>query len=252
MTERSLEGRVGIVTGGAQGIGRGLCLALAASGATVVVGTRPGGTSPEEVLAAITEAGGQCTAIAADVSESEQAEALVAQTRSVYGRVDILVNNAGAHQDALLLEMTPEAWDRVFATNVRGTFNCTRAVAPHMIEQRSGAIINISSITADQCNVGASNYVASKGAINSFTRAAAVELARFGVRINAVAPGVVETRMMTRVLDRARETLRKRIPLGRFADPEEIANVVVFLASDRASYITGEVIHVTGGMGLTG
>jgi 3-oxoacyl-[acyl-carrier protein] reductase len=252
LTERSLEGRVGIVTGGAQGIGRALCLALAAAGATVVVGTRPGGSSAEGVLGAIAERGGRGTAMAADVSDSEQAEGLIAQARSEHGRVDILVNNAGAHQDALLLEMTSQAWDRVFATNVRGTFNCTRAVAPIMIEQRSGSIINISSITADLCGVGASNYVASKGAINSFTRAAAAELARFGVRVNAVAPGVVETRMMTGVLNRAREAMRKRIPLGRFAGPEEIASVVAFLASDSASYITGEVIHVTGGMGLSG
>ncbi len=252
MTGYDLEDRVAVVTGGGQGIGRGICVALVRAGATVVAGVRPGGSSPDEVLEAMTEAGGLCCAIAADVSDGSQAQELMARVRSGYGRIDILVNNAGVHHDGLLLDMSEEAWERVFATNVRGTFNCTRAVAPHMIEERSGSIINISSIAAEQCGVGASNYVSSKGAINSFTRAAAVELARFGVRVNAVAPGVVETQMMTRVLDRARETMRKRIPLGRFAEPEEIANVVVFLASDRASYITGEVIRVAGGMGLSG
>jgi NAD(P)-dependent dehydrogenase (short-subunit alcohol dehydrogenase family) len=146
--------------------------------------------------------------------------------------------------------MSADSWDEVFAANARGVFNCIRAVAPHMMERREGSIVNVSSVVADLGTLGASNYAASKGAVNSLTRSAAVELARFGVRVNAVAPGVVETRLMERVLGKRRKRLLERIPLGRFAEPEEVANVVLFLASDRASYITGEVIRVAGGMGL--
>lgn len=245
-----LEDRVAIVTGGAQGLGRQICLTFASAGAAVVLNGRPEGTSPEPIAEAIRAAGGRCLTVAADVSQTGEAERLMEKSLSAFGRIDALVNNAAISRDALLLEMSAESWDDVFATNARGALNCLQAVIPHMIERRQGAIVNISSVVADLGTVGASNYAASKGAINSLTRSAAVELARFGIRVNAVAPGVVETRLMERVLGKRRKRLLERIPLGRFAEPEEVANVVLFLCSDMASYITGEVIRVAGGMGL--
>lgn len=248
--EVELEGRVALVTGGARGIGGQICVALANAGAAIAVNGRPGGTSPEEVVEAVREKGARCEAVLADVSDADQARELIEKTCSAFGRLDIVVNNAAVSRDALLLEMTAQAWDEVFSVNARGVFNCIRAVAPHMMEQRSGSIVNISSVVAQLGTLGASNYAASKGAVEALTRSAAVELARFGVRVNAIAPGVVETRLMERVLGKRREQLERRIPLGRFARPEEVAEVVVFLASDHASYITGEVIRVAGGMGL--
>jgi len=248
--EVELEGRVALVTGGAQGIGGQICVALAKAGAAIVVNGRPGGTSPEEVVEALRASGGRGETVIADVSDADQARELVEKSCSAFGRLDIVVNNAAVSRDALLFEMSEEAWDEVFSVNARGVFNCIGAVAPHMMEQRSGSIVNISSVVAQLGTLGASNYAASKGAVESLTRSAAVELARFGVRVNAIAPGVVETRLMERVLGKRREQLLRRIPLGRFARPEEVAEVVVFLASDHASYITGEIIRVAGGMGL--
>ncbi len=251
MSEVSIAGRVAIVTGGARGLGQSICVALAGAGATVVVNGRPGGTDPGKTLAAIQETEGRGHAVIADVAEPEDAEALVRETMDRFGRLDILVNNAGVSEDALLIEMSREAWDRVFIVNVRSAFNCIKAAAPQMIEARMGSIVNISSVVAELGNIGASNYAASKGALNSLTRSAAAELARFGVRVNAIAPGVVETELMTKALARRRDTLSKRIPLKRFARPEEIARAVLFLASDGASYITGEIIRVAGGLGLS-
>jgi 3-oxoacyl-[acyl-carrier protein] reductase len=250
MAATRVDGRVAVVTGGAQGLGAAICVALSQAGAAVVINARPGGTSPARTAETVARAGGQCEVVEADVVDSAQAEHLMKECHARLGRLDILVNNAGISQDSLLLEMPDEAWHRVLATNVDGAFFCIRAALPYMIEQRSGAIVNISSVVADTGNIGAASYAASKGAINSLTRSAALECARFGIRVNAVAPGVIETRIMERVLGRHRDRLVQRIPLGRFAKPEEVANVVVFLASDQASFITGEVIRVAGGMGL--
>ncbi|MFB3881409.1 MAG: SDR family NAD(P)-dependent oxidoreductase [Armatimonadota bacterium] len=251
MTEARLAGKVAVVTGAARGLGQTIATTLAQAGAAVVVNGRPSGTDPGETVTAIERAGGRAHAVIADVADAGGCQSLVRQTLDEFGRLDILVNNAGVSQDALLIEMSAEAWDRVFAANVRSAFNCIKAAAPVMIEAGAGSIINISSVVADIGNIGATNYAASKGAVNSLTKSAAAELARFGVRVNAIAPGVVETELMLKPLERRRDNLMKRIPLRRFARPEEIARAVLFLASDDASYITGEIIRVAGGMGLS-
>jgi 3-oxoacyl-[acyl-carrier protein] reductase len=245
-----LDGRVAVVTGAARGLGQTISVTLAQAGATVVVNGRPNGTDPGETVKAIQEAGGRGHAVIADVTDPLGAEALVQETADRFERLDILVNNAGVSQDALLIEMSSEAWDRVFSANVRSAFNCIKAAAPRMIEAEGGSIVNISSVVADLGNIGATNYAASKGAVNSLTRSAAAELARFAIRVNAIAPGVVETELMAKPLERRRNTLMKRIPLRRFARPEEIAKALLFLASDDASYVTGEIVRVAGGLGL--
>ncbi len=245
-----LDDRIAVVTGAGRGLGELISVTLAKAGALVVLNVRPGGTFAEATEKAIRDVGGRYHTITADISHAAEAKALTDEVRKRFNRLDILVNNAGISADSLLLEMTEEQWDRVFDVNVRGAFNCIQAVAPHMIEQRAGSIINISSVVADLGSIGAANYVASKGAINSLTRSAAIELARFGIRVNAVAPGVVETKLMDRVLDKHRTRLLERIPMRRFAQPEEVAEVVLFLASDHSSYLTGEIIKVAGGMGL--
>jgi len=251
MSGSRLAGKVAVVTGAARGLGHAISVTLAQAGAAVIVNGRPNGTDPGETLKAIQHAGGRAHAVIADVAEPRDAEALVQAALVEFGRLDILINNAGVSQDALLIEMSSEAWDHVFAANVRAAFNCIKAAAPHMIEAGGGAIVNLSSVVADLGNIGATNYAASKGAVNSLTKSAAAELARFGIRVNAIAPGVVETELMAKPLERRRDNLLKRIPLRRFARPEEIAKAVLFLASDDASYITGEIIRVGGGLGLS-
>ncbi len=250
MSDARLAERVAIVTGAARGLGRTISVTLAQAGATVVVNGRPNGTDPGETVRAVREAGGRAYAVVADVAEPGDAEALIRETVATFGRLDILVNNAGVSKDALLIEMPSEDWDHVFEANVRSAFNCIKAAAPHMMES-GGAIVSLSSVVADLGNIGATNYAASKGAINSLTKSAAAELARFGIRVNAIAPGVVETELMAKPLERRRDSLVRRIPLRRFARAEEIARAVLFLASDDASYITGEVLRVAGGMGLS-
>jgi 3-oxoacyl-[acyl-carrier protein] reductase len=250
MSDARLAGRVAVVTGAARGLGQAISVALAQVGATVVVNGRPQGTDPSQTVQAAQEAGGRAYAVIADVAEPGGAEALVQEVIGTFGRLDILVNNAGVSRDALLIEMSTEDWDRVFEANVRSAFHCIRAAAPHMMEA-GGAIVNLSSVVADLGNIGATNYAASKGAVNSLTKSAAAELARFGIRVNAIAPGVVETELMAKPLERRRDSLVRRIPLRRFARAEEIARAVLFLASDDASYITGEVLRVAGGMGLS-
>lgn len=245
---QDLAERVALVTGAARGIGQAIACKLAGAGAAVGVVGRPEGTPLEETLEMLRQAGARCLGVVADISDAAAAQDAIAQVRAEFGRVDILVNNAGVSADALLLDLTPQQWQRIFAINVQGTFVCTQAVALVMIEQRAGTIVNLSSITADRAHPGVSGYAATKGAINSFTRAAAVELGRFGIRVNAVAAGVVETELMRRVLGKRRDYLLSHIPLRRFADPQEVAEAVLFLASDRSSYISGEILHVAGGL----
>lgn len=250
MNDLRLDGKVAIVTGGSRGIGRAICERLAASGAYVVVNYARSKEGADACVQAIVEAGGEAEAFQADVSREEDVQALVQHVQQSRGQIDILVNNAGIVRDNLLLMMKDEDWSDVISTNLGSVARCIRAVGQIMMFQRRGTIINLSSIAATRPNRGQTNYAASKGGIEALTRAAAVEFARKKIRINAVAPGVVETDMSKRVRDEAGAEIKKRVPLRRFGKSEDIAAAVHFLASDAASYITGQVITVDGGLGL--
>lgn len=244
----SLKGKVAIVTGGARGIGRAICLKLAQMGADIVVNDISDSESARDLLAEIRKVGCRAVFLEADISKSDQAKDLVEKAVRGMGRVDILVNNAGVTRDNLILRMTEEEWDTVLAVNLKGCFNCTQAVSRHMIKQRSGAIVNISSVVGIVGNAGQVNYSASKAGVIGLTKSVAKELASRGVRVNAVAPGFIDTEMTRKLPPDYQEKLKSMIPLGFFGQTEDVAKVVAFLASDEASYITGEVIKVDGGL----
>jgi 3-oxoacyl-[acyl-carrier protein] reductase len=237
----SLEGRTAVVTGGSRGIGRAIVTELAKAGAQVVVGYRSGAEEAEEVAG---EIGGR--AVQADVSDPEQAKRLVDEG----GDVDILVNNAGVTRDGLLARMSDEDWNVVLETNLGGTFNTCRAVSRGMMKRRGGSIVNVSSIVGVHGNPGQTNYSASKAGIIGFTKALARELGSRGVRANVVAPGYVSTRLTNELPEELQQAMLANTPLGRFGDPEDIAGAVRFLASDAASFVTGEVLLVDGGLGM--
>ncbi len=242
-----LKDKVALVTGASRGLGKTIALQLAADGAQVIVNYVASADKAEEVVATIQSEGGKALAMKADVSNLEEVEKMVDTVYEQFGRIDILVNNAGVTRDELLISMEREDWDKVIATNLGGLFNCTKAVAKYMMMQKSGRIINMSSVAGERGGRGQSNYAASKGAVNAFTRSVAMELARKKVTVNAVAPGVVETEMSSEVIRRAQDIILNSVALKRLGQPEEIAKVVAFLASDDSSYITGEVIRVDGG-----
>jgi 3-oxoacyl-[acyl-carrier protein] reductase len=245
-----LSGRVALVTGGSRGIGRAVCEVLAAEGAAVAVNYRASKSGADEVVEAITAAGGKAVAVAGDVAEYAQAEAMVAETIEQLGGLHMLVNNAGISKDALIYNMDPEDWLAVMRINFGGVFNCTKASLGHFMSQRDGAIVNVSSMMGDRGWTGESNYAASKGAINAFTRCAAVELARFGVRVNAVLPGFAPTELVAGLLEKdGGKGILKQIPLKTFASVEEVAQVVAFLAGPDSSYMTGSLVPVDGGVG---
>jgi 3-oxoacyl-[acyl-carrier protein] reductase len=242
-----LKDKVALVTGASRGLGKAISLKLAAEGARVTVNYMKNADKAEEVVKEIISGGGSAAAMQADITSLPEVEKMVDSLYEQFGRIDILVNNAGVTRDELLLSMTPEDWDIVIRTNLGGLFNCTKAVAKYMMVQKSGRIINISSVAGERGGRGQSNYAASKGGINAFTRSVAMELAPKKITVNAVAPGVVETEMSSTVIRRAKDIILDAVALKRLGQPEEIANVVAFLASDDASYITGEVIRVDGG-----
>jgi 3-oxoacyl-[acyl-carrier protein] reductase len=245
-----LEGRVALVTGGSRGIGRAICKVLAEEGASIGVNYRSGQAQAEEVVQEIVAAGGKAVALEGDVSDYANAETVVAQTVEQLGGLHILVNNAGISRDALIYNMEPGDWLDVMRVNFGGVFNFTKAALGHFMSEREGTIVNVSSMMGERGWTGESNYAASKGAINAFTRCAAVELARFGIRVNAVLPGFAPTEMVSGLLEKdGGKGILKQIPLRTFATVEEVAHVVSFLAGPDSSYMTGSLVTVDGGVG---
>ncbi len=242
----NLSGRIAIVTGASRGIGRATAKMLAASGATVVAAAR--GEHARETVDEIAAAGGQAHLASLDVTERESIDRLVAGTLARSGRLDILVSNAGITRDQLMLRMKREDWDAVLGTNLTALFACAQAVLKPMVKQRSGRIIAISSVVGQAGNAGQANYAASKAGIIGFSKALALEVASRGITVNVVAPGLIDTDMTRAMTDTAHETWASKIPLGRLGSPEDVASAVCFLASDAASYITGQVLAVNGGM----
>jgi 3-oxoacyl-[acyl-carrier protein] reductase len=243
-----LTGQVALVTGGGRGIGRAIALALAGCGANVAINYRGNAASAEETVAAISATGRVGRAFQADVSQSAEVEGLVKATIAELGRIDILVNNAGITRDGLLMRMKDDDFDSVLNTNLRGVFLCTKAVLRPMTKQRSGRIINISSVIGLLGNAGQANYAAAKAGIIGFTKSTAREIASRGITVNAVAPGFIETEMTEVLAEETRAGALAAIPLGRFGSPADVAALVCFLASDAAAYITGQTLNVDGGM----
>ncbi len=245
-----LKDQVALVTGGSRGIGRGIVKALAAEGAKVGFVYKGSQSAAQALETEVQQAGGIAKAFQCDVTKYEDAEACVKAVEEAFGAVQILVNNAGVIRDGLFVGMSQDDWNTVLSTNLGGVFNFCRLLAMPLARKRKGRIINISSVAATHTNKGQTNYAASKGAVNSFTRALAVELAGRNVTVNAVAPGFIETEMTEAVRNKAGDLIKKMIPLGRLGLAEDIAKVVVFLASDEASYMTGQVLTVDGGLSL--
>jgi 3-oxoacyl-[acyl-carrier protein] reductase len=244
----SLQGRVALVTGGSRGIGAAVAQALAAAGAALAVCAR-NGDAAAATAAAIAGQGGQAFGVAADVSRAADTERVVAACVERFGRLDILVNNAGITRDGLVLRMKDEDWSDVLAVNLNGAFYCARAALRAILKQKqSGRIINVGSVVGSMGNPGQANYVASKAGLVGLTKALSREVASRGVTVNAVASGFIETDMTAGLPVAAKDAYRAQIPLGRFGTAAEVAAVVAFLASDAAAYITGQVIHVNGGM----
>ena len=244
----TLTDRVALVTGGSRGIGRAISIALAASGATVVVNYRGNAAAADETVAAISAAGGKAIAIQADVANGDDVKRLFSEVTSAYGRLDILVNNAGITRDTLMMRMKDEDWDAVLDTNLKSQFLTTRAAISTMVRARYGRIINITSVVGLMGNAGQANYAAAKAGIIGFTKSVAREIGSRSITVNAVAPGFIDTELTAVLNDDMREALKKQIPLGRLGNPEDVAGVVTFLASDQAAYITGQTFNCDGGM----
>ena len=243
-----MEGKIAVVTGASRGIGRSIALALADAGAHVVVNYAGNAQAAKEVADAIEQKGRQAIIYQADVADSEQVATMMEEVLKVFGKIDILVNNAGITRDNLLMRMKEEEWDQVIATNLKGVYNCIKAVTRPMMKQRSGRIINISSVVGSVGNPGQANYVAAKAGVIGLTKATAKELASRGITVNAVAPGFIETDMTAKLNEEIQANLLTQIPLQKLGQPNDVAHMVCFLASEKASYVTGQTIHVDGGM----
>jgi len=242
-----LEGKVAIVTGGTRGIGRAIALDLAANGADVALNYRKSVDLAAELAETIRHMGRRALVIQADVSSFDDAQSMVQQVLDEFGRLDILINNAGMNWDGVVWKMTEEQWDRVIEVDLKGTFNYTRAATPLFREQGAGKIVNITSINGLRGKFGQTNYSAAKAGVIGFTKACARDLGRYGVNVNAVAPGLIETEMVKEAPEKVREMALAEIVLGRLGLPEEVAYVVTFLCTEKARHITGQVIQVDGG-----
>ena len=243
-----LSGKVALVTGGSRGIGRAIAIRLAAEGAKVAVNYAGNKAAAEEVKAIIEKQGGTAHLIQADVSDASAACEMVERVHAELGGLDILVNNAGITRDTLLIRMRDEDFDAVIGTNLKGVYACTKAAAKIMTKQRSGRIVNLSSVVGEIGNIGQTNYAAAKAGVIGFTKAAAKEFAARGITVNAVAPGFIDTDMTSVLKDSCRENLIENIALVVLGNPEHVADAVIFLVSDAASYITGQTLNVDGGM----
>jgi 3-oxoacyl-[acyl-carrier protein] reductase len=243
-----LQGKVALVTGASRGIGRAIALELARQGANVAVNYAGSEAKAYEVVEEIKKMGKEAVAIQADVSSAEAVERMVKTVLEQFSRIDILVNNAGITRDNLLMRMKEEEWDQVINTNLKGVFHCIKAVTRPMMKQRYGRIVNIASIVGISGNPGQANYVAAKAGVIGLTKTAARELASRNITVNAVAPGFITTDMTDSLSDELKAEMLKQIPLARFGEPEDVAKVVAFLVSDAASYMTGQTLHVDGGM----
>lgn len=246
----TLENKVALITGGSRGIGRAIALEFAKRGAAVVVNYNQSPAAAEAVVNQIKEAGGKAASFQADVSDFKQAEALVKFTIDTFGDLSILVNNAGITRDQLIMMMPEADWDAVINTNLKSTFNCSKAAVKHMMRKRTGRIINIASVAGQMGNPGQTNYSASKGGQIAFTKALAREVAARNITVNAIAPGFVDTEILDAMTPETLEAALKLVPLGRKGKPEEIAYAAAFLASDEAAYITGQTLGVDGGMAM--
>ncbi|WP_299087078.1 3-oxoacyl-[acyl-carrier-protein] reductase [uncultured Metabacillus sp.] len=243
-----LENKVALVTGASRGIGRAIALDLAKNGASVAVNYAGNEAKANEVVDEIKAGGGNAFAIKADVSNSEDVTQMVKEVINQFGQLDILVNNAGITRDNLLMRMKDNEWDDVINTNLKGVFLCTKAVTRQMMKQRSGRIINITSVVGVSGNPGQSNYVAAKAGVIGLTKTTAKELASRNITVNAVAPGFITTDMTDELSEEMKTEMLKQIPLAKLGEPSDIANIVSFLASDKSKYITGQTMHVNGGM----
>jgi 3-oxoacyl-[acyl-carrier protein] reductase len=244
-----LTGRAALITGSSRGIGRSIALHLARQGASIAVNYLSNEEAAKEVQATIGSYEGQAVLVQGDVSDPEQAERVVETAHEAFGKLDILVNNAGFNRDTLLLRMSVQDWDEVMATNLRATFLCTKAALKHMLKQRSGRVINIGSVSGIAGNAGQANYAAAKAGLIGFTKAVAREMGSRGVTCNIVVPGLVETELTEHIPQQVKDMAMERIFVGRMGRPEDIAACVAFLASDEASYISGQAIVVDGGLG---
>lgn len=245
-----LEGKIALVTGAAKGIGRAIALALAADGATVVVNYNGSKERAEQVVEEIKALGADGMAYQCNVADTAATADMVKEVIKTYGKLDVLVNNAGITRDNLIMKMSEEDFDAVIDANLKGCFNTIKAVSRQMLKQRAGRIINITSVSGILGNAGQANYAASKAGIIGLTKTMARELASRGITVNAVAPGFVDTDMTQVLPENVKEAATAQIPLGRFGKPEDIANMVAYLASEKASYITGQIISVDGGMAI--